>query len=480
MRMTLQNIRQEKPPTREAEAALPVPLLVELEGGLVSVDLRLEQLADNLSAGRMAAALRGLAGASGDDGLETVANTLPCREEAMVVIENAHRAGRPVYLLSSEDMKPLALLIAARLGSVTDVLPLREFTENPEQTLSNAGHEPCFDYVAAAGTVSPGWSASRRAYAVSVGKQEAEDFDQRGLDVTPLSGRRSSGRALVKLLRPHQYAKNLLVFVPALTSHQMNGSALLAALFAFICFSLAASAVYVINDFVDLHADRAHPTKKRRPFAAGTVPLGRGLMLVPLLLAAAALLATQLPLLFSGLLLIYMALTTAYSFSLKKMMLVDVTVLSLLYSLRVVAGAAAVGVAVSEWLFAFCLMFFTALALTKRYVELSARLDRELPDPSNRDYRVADLPIIAALAAAAGMNAITVLALYVNSETVRQLYTRPALLWMLCPLFLYWIGRVLLLAHRRQLHDDPIVFALTDVRSWLVGTATVTLVTLAM
>lgn len=478
--MMLQNQRQEELHRAVEMAALPVPLLVELEGGLLSADIRLERLAANLSAGRMKAAIGCLTGTDGEEGLETVARTLPLKEEAEVVITNAHRAGRPVYLLASPAMKPLALLLQQRLGSVTGVLSKADFSTHPESVLRMTGQGVDFDYLGAAGTDSPGWRAARRAYAVGMSAGHSDAFRREGLDVTALSGKTSSAKALVKLLRPHQYAKNLLVFVPALTSHQLAGQAFVSALIAFVCFSLAASAVYVINDFIDLHADRGHPSKRRRPFASGAVSPAHGLLLVPLLLAASALLATQLPPLFAALLAGYMALTTAYSFSLKKMMLVDVTVLSLLYSMRVVAGAGAVQVAVSEWLFAFCLMFFTALALTKRYVELSARLDKELPDPSNRDYRVADLPIIAALAAAAGMNAITVLALYVNSDTVKQLYSRPALLWLLCPLFLYWIGRVLLLAHRRQLHDDPIVFALTDVRSWLVGASTLTLVALAM
>lgn len=459
---------------------MPVPLLVELQGGLVSSDIGLELLAANLSAGRFSAAWARLTGQHDDTGIETVAGTVPCREETLVVMENAHRDGRPVLLVVGDDMRELGRLLQERLGTVTGLVSTEAMTADRAGALTAAGHSGPFDYLGQAGNGSPCWADARRAYAVAVTRQHGRDFSRQHPDVTALSGARPRARALFKLLRPHQYAKNMLVFVPMLTSHQLNAASLLSAFLAFLCFSLAASAVYVLNDFVDLHADRTHPSKRRRPFAAGTVPLRAGLMLIPLLLAGAALLATGLPLLFSLLLVGYMALTTAYSFSLKKMMLVDVTVLSLLYSLRVVAGAAAVSVTVSEWLFAFSLMLFTALALTKRYVELADRLDRELPDPSNRDYRIADLPIIAALAAAAGMNAITVLALYVNSDTVKELYARPAVLWLLCPLFLYWTGRVLLLAHRRQLHDDPIVFALTDVRSWFVGAATVALVALAM
>lgn len=458
-----------------------VALVMALDGGLVAPhDLALERMAAHLSAGHFATAFSTLSGAMDADGLKTVARTLPLRGEALTVMETAVAQGRPIYLLASKALKPLADLIAQRLRTIAGVLVLSETGDSIAAALAARGAHPEFDYLDDAGSPSAAWAAARRGFAVGMTQATARHFDQQRLAVAAISGRTSGWKDRLRLLRPHQYAKNLLVFVPMLTSHELNLPTLLTALIAFACFSLAASAVYVVNDFIDMHADRAHPSKKRRPFAAATVPLRQGLAMVPLLLLASAGLAFQLPPLFAALLGLYLLATTAYSFALKKMMLVDVTVLSLLYSLRVVAGAAAIGVDVSEWLFAFSLMIFTALALTKRYVELSDRLDRDMPDPSNRDYKITDLPIIAALAAAAGMNAVTVLALYVNSDTVRRLYSHPALLWLLCPIFLYWTGRVLLLAHRRQLHDDPIVFALTDVRSWLVGAGMITTVALAM
>ena len=474
MGRTLNNKRRVEEPAAVQNPAPVIPLLVDLRALILPSDLRLECMAANLSAGRLRSAF------VRHSGLETVAGTIPLRDETLVVMANARAEERPVYILARDAERPLAVLLQSRLEQVTGILSFEGFAADRVAVLAAAGCATIHDYVGVSDPGSAGFTGARRAFAVSVSSSDSRAFARRDVEITALSAPKARGGALLKLLRPHQYAKNVLVFVPMLTSHQLNGAAFLSAFLAFVCFCLTASAVYVVNDFVDLHADRAHPSKRRRPFASGTAPLRQGLWLVPLLLGGAGLLALQLPALFGLLLLLYMATTTAYSFSLKKMMLVDVTVLSLLYSLRVVAGAAAVEVAVSEWLFAFSLMFFTALALIKRYVELSDRMDRDLPDPSNRDYRIADLPIIAALAAAAGMNAITVIALYVNSDTVKQLYGHPALLWLLCPLFLYWIGRVLLLAHRRQLDDDPIVFALTDVRSWLVGACTLTIVALAM
>ncbi len=471
--MTLQNIQVEDGLNVSGVPVPSLPLVVELEGGLVDATIGLELLAAHLSTGNVKAVLAHLRGNTGQSGIATVAATLPFRGETRIVMENAAAAGRPVYLIARETLLPLARLLSSRLGTVTDVVS--------HETLANGlPGRSGFDYVGAATNDGPLWQQARRAYVLGLSRVQARRFERDGINVLALSGPVPRWRALIRLLRPHQYAKNLLVFVPMVTSHQLHVQSLLTCLLAFLCFSLAASAVYVLNDFVDLHADRGHPTKKSRPFAATTVSLRTGLLLMPALLLAAAVMTTRLPATFSLLLACYILITTAYSFSLKKMMLVDVTVLALLYTMRVVAGAAAISVDLSEWLFAFSLMIFTALALTKRYVELSERKARDLPDPGNRDYRISDLPIIAALAAAAGMNAITVLALYVNSDNVKRLYQHPAVLWMLCPLFLYWIGRVLLLAHRRQLHDDPIVFALKDVRSWLVGACTMTIVALAM
>jgi 4-hydroxybenzoate polyprenyltransferase len=158
----------------------------------------------------------------------------------------------------------------------------------------------------------------------------------------------------------------------------------------------------------------------------------------------------------------YFALTTAYSFVLKRKMLIDVITLGALYTTRVLGGAVAIDVIASKWLLAFCMCLFMSLALIKRYVELAARRDAKMPDPANRDYRTSDLPLVSALAAAAGFNAVVVFALYISSDAMNALYSRPELLWLVCPVLMYWIGRALMLAHRREMDDDPVVFALKD------------------
>ena len=155
-------------------------------------------------------------------------------------------------------------------------------------------------------------------------------------------------------------------------------------------------------------------------------------------------------------------MTTSYSLLLKRKMLIDVVVLAMLYTVRVVAGGVLIDAEISEWLLAFSLLIFTSLAIIKRYIELSKRLRDGLPDPQNRNYRTSDLPILAALAAAMAANAVTIFALYISSGTVAAMYSRPLFLWLICPLLIYFLGRGLMLAHRGEMHDDTIVFALTD------------------
>jgi 4-hydroxybenzoate polyprenyltransferase len=282
------------------------------------------------------------------------------------------------------------------------------------------------------------------------------------------------------MLRVHQYAKNALVFVPLLTSHLFTLEAFAQALLAFVAFSLCASSIYILNDLVDLQDDRGHRSKCNRPLASGAIPLMHGVIAIPILFLCALGFAAALSLPFLGVLLGYFALTTAYSFVLKRKMVVDVITLAGLYSVRVVGGAVAIGVVISEWLIAFCMMIFMSLALIKRYVELAARRDANLPDPTSRNYKNSDLDIVAALAAAAGFNAVTVFTLYISSDTVNHLYTRPQILWLVGPLLMFWIARALLLASRRLMDDDPVVFAIKDRVSLLTVAATAALIVAAV
>ena len=284
----------------------------------------------------------------------------------------------------------------------------------------------------------------------------------------------------LRALRVHQYVKNLLIFVPIFTAHKFTYEASTTALMAFVAFSLCASSTYVVNDLVDIEADRQHPKKKFRPLASGAIKPWQAKIAAPVLLVLAFGLALAVSAYFSLALLFYAALTTAYSVSLKRKMLVDVIALAMLYTVRVISGAIAISVAVSAWLLAFSMFMFLSLALIKRYSELVLRIDQNLPDPSNRNYKLGDLSIVACLAISSGFNAVTILALYVSSPVVQALYPRPEVLWLACPVLAYWIGRAMILAHRRMMDDDPIVFAMKDRISRMAGILIIGLVLLAM
>jgi 4-hydroxybenzoate polyprenyltransferase len=262
-------------------------------------------------------------------------------------------------------------------------------------------------------------------------------------------------------MRPHQWLKNLLVFVPAFAAHEF-GTGLATAAVAFLSFSLCASGVYILNDLLDRNHDRAHPRKRFRPLASGALGFAAGQRLALALLLAAVLVGLSLPAQFLLILLGYFALTGVYSLRLKQMLLIDIVVLACLYGVRLAAGGAASGIELSPWLAVFSLFLFFCLATVKRCAELADRKASGGTILEGRPYRTDDLPALFAMAAASGFVSILVLALYVNSDVVRSAYSHPEGLWFACIPFMLWISRILLLTHRGEMHDDPIVFAATD------------------
>lgn len=282
-------------------------------------------------------------------------------------------------------------------------------------------------------------------------------------DVRSAPGR---GRAAIRALRLHQWAKNVLVFLPMIAAHRVGDPrALGASLLAFLAFGVVASAVYVVNDLADLEADRAHPRKRGRPFASGALPVGAAYLLVPLLVGGGAALAVALPVEFRVLLGGYVLVTFAYSFGLKRWPIADVVVLAALYTARIFAGAFATGIPVSEWLASFSMFLFLSLAFLKRASELASAAK----DPEGRGYRLVDGEGVATMGISAGYLSVLVLALYVSSPEVRRLYAHPVWLWALCPLVLCWVSRLWLRARRGEVHDDPVLFALKDPVTYLVG-----------
>ena len=306
------------------------------------------------------------------------------------------------------------------------------------------------------------WKHTKRAVTVNLSEAMKTRAAQVTDEVEHLSTHAATIGAYLKAIRPHQWMKNILVFVPMLAAHQVNGASLIASLLAFIAFSLVASSVYVLNDLLDLNADRAHPRKRLRPFAAGSIPIASGTWMVAGLLGMGAVIAAFLGPAFLAVMIGYYALTTGYSLYLKRRIVVDMCVLAGLYTVRIVAGSVATGIPLSMWLLAFSIFFFLSLAAVKRQAELVDNVKQGKLKASGRGYHVDDLPIISMISISAGYVAVLVMALYVNSPAVIQLYAHPEVLWGVCAVMLYWITRTVMLTHRGWMHDDPVVYAAKD------------------
>ncbi len=453
-----------------AEAALAI----DLDGTLVRTDLLIESVLQLVA--RHPLALFALLGwlFLGRAGLKrrvaervaVDAARLPYEPRVLELARAARAAGREVVLATAA-ARPHAEAVAAHLGCFDRVLATGEgrnlSARHKAAALVALYGERGFDYAGNARADAAVWRLARGAIVVNPLPGAARAARAAAVVLETVDTRAPRGASLVRALRPHQWAKNLLVALPLVTAHRLGDPAALAhAAAAFVVLCLVASAAYVVNDLVDLPHDRAHPSKRRRPFAAGALPLQLALVAAPLLFVAGVAGAVALSLPFAAMVLGYFALTLAYSFALKRVPILDVIVLSLLYTARVLAGAAAIPVVASFWLLAFSTFLFLSLAMAKRYVELERLAAQGAAAPTGRGYAAADAPLLASLGTAAGVVSALVLALYIDSPGVAPLYRSPELLWPLCLVLLYWIGRVWLLAHRGLLHDDPVVFALRD------------------
>jgi 4-hydroxybenzoate polyprenyltransferase len=311
----------------------------------------------------------------------------------------------------------------------------------------------------------------------------------RSAQITPVrifSEQASPLKAWAKALRIHQWAKNVLLFFPLLLAHTWAPGLIAAACVAFLSFGLCASATYIINDLLDLDADRQHPRKRRRPFASGDLSAISGVFVSGLFLVSSAVLAISVPYIiraispslpfippfqinFLGWLCVYLVTTLAYSLRLKRAVLVDVIVLSGLYTIRILAGSAATGIAVSTWLASFSIFFFLSLAFVKRFAELENLVARGGSSAKGRGYNVTDIEQLRSFGSASGYASVVVLTLYISNLDAAQLYQHTNRLWLLVPVLLLWISRLWLQASRGQLDEDPVVYAITDKRSLLLG-----------
>jgi 4-hydroxybenzoate polyprenyltransferase/phosphoglycolate phosphatase-like HAD superfamily hydrolase len=290
-----------------------------------------------------------------------------------------------------------------------------------------------------------------------------------GASVDVLDPPRMQWHALAKALRPHQWAKNALIFLPVAAAHHFAAAIWALALAAFVAFSLIASSVYLLNDLLDLSADRAHPRKRERPFASGRVPIALGLPATACLLAVGGAIALALGWRFFAVMLVYYIATTAYSLDLKRRPVIDVCVLAGLYTIRIVAGGVGTGTPLSGWLITFSLFLFFSLAAVKRQAELVDTARAGKLSLTGRGYHADDLDFVTQMGTASGYVSVLVMTLYVSSDAVRPLYPHPQALWAISPVLLYWVSRMIFTAHRGQMHDDPVVFAMKDKASLLCG-----------
>ena len=456
--------------------ATPLPhLYVDLDGTLIATDLLHESSLQLLRSSPLtllrfpAWLLRGKAFLKRRiaERVSLDASVLPYRPGMLAIIHQARAQGRRVVLATASD-ELLAASVARHLGVFDHVL-----ASDGKSNLSGrrkleairadaAGH--AFSYAGNDHVDLKVWQGAQAAVVVSSSRSLRKSAAALATVEAQVDVPKASLRDLLYGLRLHQWLKNLLVFLPLLPIlGSVTQAMLLAATSMFFAFSLCASAIYIFNDLLDLEADRHHHRKKKRPFAAGLIPISRAVPLaLALLTASAALAVLTLPPIAVTTLVGYVLLTTAYSTLLKRRMLVDVFALALLYTTRILAGSAATEVEPSFWLLGFSMFMFLSLALAKRYVEINEMRTRAQSEVKGRAYVAEDSAFILATGLASGQLSILTLSLYLNDPAIAQRFSHPYGLWLLCPLMLYWLVRVWLKAHRGELHDDPVVFALTD------------------
>jgi 4-hydroxybenzoate polyprenyltransferase len=464
-----------------------LPLVVDADGTLIKSDLMSEAAFTLLShhpiRGLLALAtlcrgksgLRARIAADASSGLAPIAfDVAPLDREFVALLRRAKANGRKIYLVSTFGRRCLEPLIT-RLGLFDGVFAGGGTIDSCGPTNADALRatfgEGGFDYAGNADANSEICRCAHAVVMVGATPRALRHARRRRPLVQGLALRKAKLTDYIRALRVHQWLKNLLIPIPALAAHQFGPSTIGPLLLAFFAFSLFASSAYLLNDLLDLGNDRRHAIKRKRPFAAGAIPLGRGVLMVLALLAIAIGLALFLPARFMALLAGYYVLTLAYSLRLKREMMVDVLMLACLYGMRLVAGGAAVFVPLSPWLIAFSIFLFLSLAIVKRCTELIGGFEPGGDAPSGRGYQLRDMPVLEAMALASGYVAALVFALYINSPPVMMLYRAPELLWLICVVLIHWISRVVMLTHRGEMHSDPIVFAATDPGSLISAVA---------
>lgn len=457
------------------------PIFVDLDGTLVRTDLFVESLLRFLKANPLnifrlftwILASRALAKERIAERVEIDVENLPFETTLIDYLKQQKREGRSIILATASHCH-YAQQVATHLRIFDQVMATQDGSNlkgsRKLAAIRTIVGDDAFTYAGDNASDRPIWRAATGNILVNAPGRDVAAARASNKVALIIQSRPPLWRAFLQEMRLHQYAKNALIFVPLFTSHSYQGpSILITAALAFVCFSLCASGVYFLNDLLDLQSDRQHASKRGRPLASGALPVSVGIAgAVALPVIAFYLALALLPILFTIVMAFYFVITNAYSFILKRISTADVITLAVLYTLRIVAGAAAMGIALSGWLMAFSMFLFVSLAFLKRYTEVMA-----LPDDDakahGRGYTAADRETMFSLGTANIMASVLILALYINSTEVTILYQTPEILWLLCLLMLYWGNRIWVGARRGKIDDDPIVFAIKDNVSRIVG-----------
>ncbi len=403
------------------------------------------------------------------------AGGLPYNRKVLHYLEEEHSKGRPLYLVTGADLH-LAARVAEHLRIFTGVLASDGETNltGRRKLAGLRAHfgSATYDYIGNDTPDLPLLAESGRPMVANPSLRLRLRMSARGIQpVREFEERKGLFTSIFKVMRPHQWTKNLLMFLPLLLAHNIRFKGVLSEVFALGCFCLTASATYMINDLLDIEVDRRHPRKKLRPFASGDLSAVLGFCLIAVFLILGFAGARLLPVRFLAWLAIYVVMTLAYSLFLKREALVDVLMLSGLYLTRIEAGGAATRTPLSNWMVGFSIFLFLALAFVKRFAELENLRLRSVAPRNDRGYHIADLEQLRAFGTSSSYAAVVIFAIYINGRDVTALYHHPSVLWLIVPLQILWLSRVWLFASRGKLDEDPVIFALTDRLSLLIGAA---------
>jgi 4-hydroxybenzoate polyprenyltransferase/phosphoserine phosphatase len=408
-------------------------------------------------------------------------STLPYNQDLILWLKSQKEGGRKIILCTASHQS-IANPIAEHLGIFDQVIAtdgaLNIAGQNKADALVAQFGEGGFDYAGNSSADIAVWEKSAQGITVNASQHTINSAQRVCSTACNFPKKNDSVKSILKMLRVHQWLKNILLFAPLLAAHQFNNwEGWVSLCLAFIAFSLCASSVYIANDLLDLESDRKHSRKIRRPFASGDIPIWVGVILSPVLLIISLIVANVVNPNFLGWLTTYFVITCAYSWGLKRLVLIDCITLAILYTLRIIAGASAIENNLSFWLLAFSIFLFLSLAFVKRYAELDSQENSfsKHSEGNNkihgRGYYASDASIIQALGIASGYAAVIVFALYLNSDAVIKLYPSPEFVWGEVPILLFWISWVWIKTHRGDMHDDPLIFAIKDKVSQLTALA---------